>query len=208
MTLRVTGFFVGAMLFAMCGCGGGGSAPSAPAPTATPTPSVLETSFATGTVGTAGPSAVNLGFPGTLSGTVNFPPASVTADVSVTLSNFAMTGFPAVQDHTRLVRSLNGVPVSVLAYITAKSTATTHFASSIGAFVSTPGVTVVSGNQYLLLYGPVGASAEWNAISGPGSPPTGVLEGENKGAITLKQGVTYYLTLVATQGTLPVLPAP
>ena len=206
MTFRVTGFFIGAMLFALCGCGGGGSSPSA-APTATPTPSFQVTSFASGTVGPAGPTPLNLGFPGTLSGTITFPPASVTAAVSATLSNGPTSNWPLIQADRRFPRSLGG-PVSVLAYITLVSTATTHFGSSIGAFVSIPGVTIVSGNQYLLFYDPANAAAGWNAISGAGSPPTGVLEGENKGAITLQQGVTYPMLLISTQGTLTVLPAP
>lgn len=205
VTVRVASVFIGAMLFALCGCGGG--SPAAPAPSPTPTPSFQETSFQTGTVGPVAPTPLSLGFPGSLSGTIIFPPATVTASIIVTLSNFAMTGFPAVQDDARLVRSL-GVSVSVLGYITATSNATTHFGSSIGAFVSMPGVTVVSGNRYLLFYDPANPAAGWNAISGAGSPSTGVIEGENKGAITLQQGVTYDLALVATQGTLPVLPAP
>ena len=197
MSSRVARFFMGAAMVVLSACGGG-SAPSAPAPTPSPTPSFTVSTFASGTVGPAGPTPLQ--FPsiaGSISGTVTLPPATATATVSMTFSNAARTGLPAVQV---------GAPVTVLAYMTATSSATTHFATSIGVSVAIPGVTIVSGNQYLLLSDPTNPAAGWIAISGAGSPSTGPLEGENKGALTLQQGVPYDLVLVTTQGTLTVAP--
>ena len=207
VSLRVARLFTCAMIVALSACGGGGSTPAASTPTPTPTPSFNVTLFASGTVGPAGPTPVQFPFfAGTLNGSVILPPASALAGVAMTLSSSPPSGWPSVQNDARLVRTL-GVSVSAYAYLTAQSSATTRFATSIGAYASLPGVTFVSGNQYLLLYDPTKPAAGWIPISGPGSPPTGVLEGENKGALTLQQGVTYDLALVSTQGTLVVPPA-
>lgn len=205
MSSRVARFFIAVAIVVLCGCGGG-SAPNAPAPTPSPTPSFTVVTFASGTVGPAAPTPVQFPSIGsTISGTITLPPATATAIVSMSISNSARTGLPAVQSLGRRARTL-GVPVSVLAYLTATSSATTHFATSIGMIVSIPGVALVAGNQYVLLSDPTNPAAGWIAISGPGSPSTGPLEGENKGAITLQQGVQYDLVLVTTQGTLSVAP--
>jgi hypothetical protein len=155
------------------------------------------TLFASSTVGPGGPTLVPFLFnTGTLNGTVTLPPASATANVAMTLSNSPRSGVPSLPSGT-----------SALAYLTAQSSATTRLGSSIGASVSLPGVTIVSGNQYLLLYDSTKPGAGWVPISGPGSPSSGPLGGANEGAFTLQQGVTYDFALVTTQGTLVVPPA-
>ena len=132
------------------------------------------------------------------------PPASTAATLSMTLSANAPSPAPAVQSARRTPSSI-GAAVTPVAYFTAQTSATVTFGSAPGATVTAP--SVLAGSEYLVLFDPSNASAGWNAIAGPGTPPNGIVAGGNTPPLTLQQGVTYDLALVTSQGAVFV-PAP